>query len=475
MSRIVVLFSLATVLFVFAPRPMDVLPDVPSSESRYPAPRPKTDVPDQPDWETEVPIWPYHDGCPSRFDWLDKLALDEAIAADNIGAPLPISDWEEYRIPAPEPKYYPAGRGPPRRDPRFRFLREKGANDSSERGVALGLRWLARQQRADGGWECDGTEKGDRITATSLALLAFLRVGQVHKPLKDVEDQKYRKVVAAGIRFLLKSCRPTGPGAGRFRDTTMTGQALAALVLCEAYAMTEDPNLKSSARTALDFLFHVQGPNGSWGEGPCTNGDIHTTGWVVQAFSAAKRTEDLPVDDRVIKRALTFLDSVSAGTRKSMYGIANNSDAKPGTVSTATGLWCRYLIDRWGPNHPGMIDGVAGLLKHPPNATNHDPLYFYYATWVLARYGGDGWELWNEGPADAAGLRNGGVRDLLTGTQLRRDEGSNLGSWDPVGEWGERYGRFGTTALSVLTLEVYYRDVSLYKRSTSGPGTFNDK
>jgi hypothetical protein len=33
---------------------------------------------------------------------------------------------------------------------------------------------------------------------------------------------------------------------------------------------------------------------------------------------------------------------------------------------------------------------------------------------------------------------------------------------------GKRYGRLGTTALNVLTLEVYYRYLPLYKRSASG-------
>ena len=32
-----------------------------------------------------------------------------------------------------------------------------------------------------------------------------------------------------------------------------------------------------------------------------------------------------------------------------------------------------------------------------------------------------------------------------------------LGSWDPIGAWGEDGGRVYSTAILVLTLEAYYR------------------
>jgi hypothetical protein len=52
-----------------------------------------------------------------------------------------------------------------------------------------------------------------------------------------------------------------------------------------------------------------------------------------------------------------------------------------------------------------------------------------------------------------------------------RDKGSDpkhphqKGSWDPQGDfYGDSWGRVGQTALSVLTLEVYYRHLPLYTR-----------
>ena len=39
------------------------------------------------------------------------------------------------------------------------------------------------------------------------------------------------------------------------------------------------------------------------------------------------------------------------------------------------------------------------------------------------------------------------------------------GSWSPEGDaWGGQMGRLGHTSLSILTLEVYYRHLPLYRR-----------
>ncbi|MBN9118401.1 MAG: hypothetical protein J0I06_04430 [Planctomycetes bacterium] len=347
---------------------------------------------------------------------------------------------------------------------RTKLMREYGANADSERAVALGLAWLARQQKQDGSWEFDAGDKDDRAAATGLVLLPFLAVSQTHKD----EKAKYQQAVAAGLDFLKKRCPTTGAKAGQFEGaTTMTGQALAALALCEAYGMTRDAELKPVAQAGLNFIQKNQAKDGGWSDKPGGKSDLAVVGWQIQALSAGRLTNDLVVDNRIIKNAVKFLDGVSAGSRKSMYGPTDNADAKPGTLPTAIGLWCRYHIDGWGPSHPGLIDGVAGLAKSPPSETNRDPLYLYYAAWVLLRYEGEDWKNWNEGPKAADGSRKGGMRDLLFGLLVRKD-GAMLGSWDANGDSGRRFGRLGTTALNVLTLEVYYRYLPLYKRGADG-------
>ena len=84
--------------------------------------------------------------------------------------------------------------------------------------------------------------------------------------------------------------------------------------------------------------------------------------------------------------------------------------------------------------------------------------YYYYATQVIHFYEGPDWhKFWNPK-----------MRDLLVELQRKGDASIN-GSWDKDGGFiGQQCGRLGTTALALLTLEVYYRHLPLYKRDSGG-------
>jgi hypothetical protein len=356
-----------------------------------------------------------------------------------------------------------------------RLVAEGGGSAASERAVAMGLAWLARQQKSDGGWEYDEGKKEHRAAATGMALLPFLAAGETHKSSKNSAEHKYKETVARGLMFLMRMCQQSGPNAGRISNN-MYEQAIATVPLCEAYGMTKDPVLRPYAQAAINFIQRAQGSNGSWGYGPRANGDTSIVGWQVQALAAAKLTKDLVVDDRVIKNAVRFLDHAAGGSRKSMYGYADSKGAAPGTPLTSVGLLCRYYIDKWGPSHPGMTDGVAGLVRHPPLPPGADGkparvqnmYYYYYATQVVHFSEGEDWKNWNEGPKDDKGNRKGGMRDWLVNTQVKKADSAANGSWDPENGWfGTSCGRLGTTAMVLLTLEVYYRHLPLYKRGAN--------
>jgi hypothetical protein len=349
------------------------------------------------------------------------------------------------------------------------LLKEGGGNAESERAVARGLAWLAKQQRTDGSWAFDvtGDTKKEVIAATGMALLPFLAAGETHR-----NAQKYQRVVRSGLEYLVKCCPTAGPNAGKFTGAgNMYAQAIGTVAICEAYGMTKDRSfLLPTAQAAINYIQRAQAPNGSWGYQSGSPGDTSIVGWQIQALQAATLSKDIVVDKRVIKNAIAFLNLAGAGSQKEMYGYLDNTGAAPGTSLTAVGLLCRYYIDGWGPDTGGFARGVQGLMRRAPNQDGQakavpDMYFYYYATQVVHFFEGDEWKQWNEGTKQKDGARKGGMRDLMISLQHKKP-GATEGSWDPDnGTIGRSCGRVGSTALCLLTLEVYYRHLPLNKRT----------
>lgn len=330
-------------------------------------------------------------------------------------------------------------------------LKQFGSNDESERTVARGLAWLARQQKPDGSWEFDGTSKADTVAATGLCLMAFLGAGEDHKNAK-----KYQKTVENGLKFLIASQK--GDGSFETKGFTMYTHGIATIALCEAYAMTRDRTLLlRPAQAATNFIVAKQAEDGSWGYAPGSPGDTSILGWNSQALYAATVSKDIIVPDKTKEKVGKFLDKVASGDRKCTFGYTAPTGA-PGTSLSAIGLITRHTFNRWISGHAGLAEGVEGLGKRGPQKAPAKPdmYYYYYATRAVFYAGSDEWKDWNEGKMEN-GKRTGGMRDWLIALQDKMD-GANSGSWEADnGIMGANCGKLGTTALSVLTLEVYYR------------------
>jgi hypothetical protein len=427
---------------------------------------------------------------------VEEKTVDAAITEDNIGQPkAPENDTTALALPGLAPELFGApgttgdlGQVMPgiggREGQSFHafpgrsgatksmLIRKGGGNEESERAVARGLAWLARQQRADGSWIFDVTveTRKEVIAATGMALLPFLAAGETHKT-----GQRYQKTVRSGLEFLVKSCPLAGPNTGKFTGAgNMYAQAIGAVAVCEAYGMTRDKALLlPTCQAAINYIQRAQAGNGSWGYQAGSAGDTSIVGWQIQALQAARLSRDIVVDKRVIDNAIRFLNLASTGSRKSAYGYNDNSGAQPGTALTAVGLLCRYYIDGWGPDNGGMAEGVQGLMKRAPNVDGSakgvpsDMYFYYYATQVVHFFEGEEWKQWNEGTKQKDGTRKGGMRDQLIASQVKK-AGVNEGSWEPEnGFIGRQCGRIGTTAICLLTLEVYYRHLPLTKRSST--------
>lgn len=328
-----------------------------------------------------------------------------------------------------------------------KLMAKYGGTPESETAVALALRWLVAHQRPDGSWRFDHTRgacngrcgnpgtQASTTASTALALLPFLGAGHCSTRGEHAE------VVQRGLYYLSGRMLDT-PRGGDYQEGTMYAQGLAAIVLCEAYAMSGDPALKKPAQRALDFICYAQHSAGGWRYFPGQPGDLTVTGWQLMALKSGQLAK-LEVPSPVIEKARKFLDSMSSyGGAK--YGYLKAGD-EPGP--TAVGLLCR-LYTGWPPDDERIQRGVEILARRGPQK---DDLYFnYYATQVLHHAHSPEWPNWN---------RN--LREHLIATQCR--SGHEEGSWyfaDPHGLTG---GRLYSTSFAAMILEVYYRHQPLYE------------
>ncbi len=331
-----------------------------------------------------------------------------------------------------------------------RLLKAGGGNSASEAAVARGLHWLVRQQKTDGHWQFDGANSGgtskDDVAATAMCILPFLAAGETHKSGKVKE---YMLAVKKGLTWLASMEKSNGDFAGK--KITMYTRAVAACTLCEAYGMTKDYALRNHAQAAINFIVNAQAKDGSWGYEPNKDGDTSIVGWQIQALRSAK-VAGLVSPKSAMDKARSFLVSVSQN-EESRYGYR----AKGGSYAlSAVGLLCRQYMG-WGPKNPSLAKGVEYLKTLPPQQANFDIYYYYYATQVMHFFGGSSWDtFWN--PM---------MRDLLI-KQQEKGAGPNNGRWPKDDHlFGQSTGALGQTCLSLLTLEVYYRHLPLYKREGS--------
>jgi len=356
-----------------------------------------------------------------------------------------------------------------------------GGSDASEQAVELALKWIAVQQGADGRWSGVG-EHGFRygnaadVGLTGLAVLAFLGAGYTHK------EGPYRENVARALRWLV-SIQDGDPESKKrggiylprdafkvgkswmYADGGAYGHAIAGLALGEAYGMTRDEALREPVRLAADHSVKVhQKPGSGWRYRPQQDADLSVTGW----YLAQLKTADLvgiEVEPAAFQGGLAFVNAVTDKQGRAKYSVGVLTDARenriPTPSMTAVGLTSRFYLGA-RPNDPLLRNGAAYLCKYLPRWNHQDypvdmpkvgdggPYYWYYGTLAMFHAGGQAWTAWN-----------GALRDMLMKNQCKAKNGKALtGSWLPPGREGKKpswLGRFLSTVMSAMCLEVYYR------------------
>ena len=384
--------------------------------------------------------------------------------------------------------YSPGGVGGRTGVAKAQLLQEQGGNPESEAAVAMGLRWLALHQAQDGHWSfrefhkhartepfpggkifedtCQNRGNSSEDTgATGLALLPFLGAGITQKVPKEKQTVDYHATVLAGLTYLMK--RQNKEGA--YADGAYS-HAIATIAMCEAFGLTNDPLLKVSSQRALDNIFSRQDPaGGGWRYGAREAGDMSVTGWMLMAIKSGQMA-GLRVNAQRMKTMEKFIEACQDPKNKGQFFYLPSEPGNVGTM-TSVGMLCKlYLGVR--PANENMLAASDYVKKQPPGV-NRDIYYLYYATQAMHHMGpaAGSWKFWNEGPDGSGrnGIRNFFVSEQYGGPRRPNDKnahqkGSFFIGTTPGNISDTEGGRLMHTALALLSLEVYYRHLPLYRR-----------
>ncbi len=390
--------------------------------------------------------------------------------------------WHKWIAKAEHP-FYPRASKFNRQENRRQALEKGlyGLTPRTERAVENGLRWLERQQHLLGTW--DGNEKGYggvvncEPAYTGLSMLAFLGAGY------SSSEGKYREVVRRGVEFLCATqfydggFPVTGGGDSGWIYAYLI--AMANWGITECYGISGDEEFMEPSQWGIDYLVRVQTPGKGWRYGPrYFQSDSSCTSWVLMTTKMAdlvgldvsQKSWD-GVDDWLTRCSydltgeVEVLEDLSSdfayevGARRYFKSITSYLELKESdkiglrkVSMTSVGMVCRFFMG-WKRSHPYMIGSANLLSDYIPEWMNglervqtvtwyH--YYWYYGTLAMHQMGGKYWRKWNQS-----------IRKMYPEKQ-RLSPPELAGSWDPD---TARFngGRIFSTAMSILSLETYYR------------------
>jgi hypothetical protein len=365
------------------------------------------------------------------------------------------------------------------RPDREKWIAGVGGTPVSEQAVSAGLEWLARHQAEDGHWgpdclgangsrcekqhPCTGAPGGKYEAAlTGLPILAFQAGGNYYDNGKQYSDN-----VRRGLDWLVEHQGPNGEIVGstnllgkapgevlRYDQHYMYEHAIATFALAEACALAvalqqhPDEKYHAAAVKAVEFIESQQHNDGGWRYTPdkYNPSDASVSGWAMLALKTAKEAE-LPVHEATLTRMSEFFERLADPlTGRTHYqGTSYVTHA-----TTGVGM----MVDEFVKHQPdsqfvhlgsSYLADQAEAEWGTPARRQSDFYLWYNCTLAMFMAGGKDWDRWNDV-----------VRDYVISLQIHGDQCAR-GSWEPNDHWGGTGGRIYTTALGVLTLEVYYR------------------
>lgn len=391
----------------------------------------------------------------ANIDWPRRLALSMTLTFDQRkAAPWAALFSEERSKDGPTAGSWPATGSTIGRISATacalivrRQFNEKRVTDQ----VPQALSFFQRHANADGGWSdhlANGEAQSSSISTTALVVLSFLGAGYDHK-----SPTRYKKTVEAGIEYLRKI---------RDLDRLSTLEfAMVTTTLVEAYAMTNDPQLRTVGTQHLLALLSrrtdlpgVETLAGAWSADHLNPGfqhDTWTTMWCMMAMKSGV-AGGLPIGDGVARTGRWFDHVINrrvpgdplrfpAQCRWDATGLCQ-IDGR----AEAAALWIA-LITAHKPDEPAfqdLVNAVATSELPQWRNQNYDLGYAYVTMLGLFQAGGPAWAT---------------TRRRWPGSMPTMDISEALAGSISEGQRanGAVLGRITATAYFTLTNEVMYR------------------
>ena len=335
------------------------------------------------------------------------------------------------------------------------MVKRHGGSAATENAVDKALQWLAYHQEQDGHWDSKkfGANRNCDTFCTAVSMLAFLGAGHSERV------GQYKDNVQRAVAWMKAGQLPNGAFHVQFGYEV----AAATMAMAEAAGMANIKDTREAAQKGVNYCVevHQQGDGSDklgWRYGPKEKGDLSVTGWFIMALKSSK-VAGLHVDPAAFEGAIKFLDLVQkkidnppAGVDAS-YGPVNAygyTEPGDGSRTDAIGNLCRQFLGWKKEDLQGSVEYFVKVHGLPAgNAAGLDLYYTYYGTLCAFQQGGDIWKNWNEA-----------LKKALLPRQCK--DGDDAGSWAPdTAAFSKEWGRVGETAISALSLEVYYRYLQL--------------
>jgi len=289
-----------------------------------------------------------------------------------------------------------------------------------------GLRYLAKNQNADGSW---GSASGARPGVVGLCILAFLAYGE------DPNHGPYAKNISKALDFIIKQHQQ---GQDGYMGPQMYDHGFATLALAECYGMVDDKRIAPALKKCVDLILEAQkkNPRHGWRYKPDTkSADTTVSGCQLVALLAA-RNAGIPVPDAAIEKGLGYMSRCRSGN--GAYGYSSKGGGR--ITLSAIGSLCFSLAKK--KDAPGYEKTTEHLSRNINVQEGTYPFYFrYYMSQALFQADEKLWEKWNKN----------NIR-LLSNIQLQ--DGSFAGN----------HGNAYSTSAALLSLALNYRFLPIYEK-----------